>query len=342
MSVLRVEREQPLMAKVTASAVAQLLLARHQDDVWAQEIAIVPGNKRRIDFWAMTKSHSNLLTQGYEIKVSRGDFMGDNKWMDYLAACNRLYLVCPYGMVAPEEIMPEAGLIWVTKNGSKLLTKKKAQYRTDGVDPTFVYRQLLMRLSTPLDQRRFEDPCTIQRIQADQELLGKWLAAHVKNHRADKELELAKRESKLRKYEPLIEVINALGFEEDELSRVRWFAGGTGDPVTGDDFARAYQVFMDRVAPMVADGQLVQDAKQVIQAAEDLIRTQKKLHNLKALMSNPGGSWVERSARKEMDELFDRYRDVCARCSAGIASDQDLDQYKILRDRLTEIRNKGN
>jgi hypothetical protein len=80
---------------------------------------------------------------GYEIKVSRADFLGDNKWPSYLPYCEYFYFVSPQGLIQPEEVSAEVGLMWVTKNGSRLYTKKKAPYRTIEL-PAKIFIYLLM------------------------------------------------------------------------------------------------------------------------------------------------------------------------------------------------------
>lgn len=84
---------------------------------------------RRLDLWAMKKSYSNFATYGYEIKVSRADFLRDEKWQDYLPLCNQLFFVTPWKLVYPSEIPGDVGLIWCSKNLSRCQVKKKAAHR---------------------------------------------------------------------------------------------------------------------------------------------------------------------------------------------------------------------
>src|SRR5690606_37137616 len=98
---------------------------------------------RRLDGWAMAKSWAHPTVTGYEVKVSRSDFLQDTKWPDYLPMCNELYFVCPTGLIQPPEVPAEVGLLWASKTGTKLYTKKKAQYR-DVKIPEEVFRYVLM------------------------------------------------------------------------------------------------------------------------------------------------------------------------------------------------------
>ncbi len=51
--------------------------------------------------------------RGYEIKISRSDFLQDQKWTEYTEFCSSLSIVCPENMIQPEEIKKPFGLIWV-------------------------------------------------------------------------------------------------------------------------------------------------------------------------------------------------------------------------------------
>ena len=49
----------------------------------------------RIDFWTMARSYAQPSFTAYEIKVSRNDFINDNKWVDYLPYCTEFYFISP-------------------------------------------------------------------------------------------------------------------------------------------------------------------------------------------------------------------------------------------------------
>lgn len=127
----------------------ELLAARHSKDVFVSECKNGPtqsvrrGELRILDAWAMTRSWSNPASFGYEIKVSRGDFLRDSKWTSYLTLCNHFFWVCPHGLIAPEEVSPECGLLWASKNGRRLTTKKMAP-RREIPPPEDLYRYVLM------------------------------------------------------------------------------------------------------------------------------------------------------------------------------------------------------
>jgi len=130
---------------VHAGRIGRLLAEKHSRDVFVAECKDGPshGGHRRMDAWVMAKSWSKPLVTVYEIKVSRSDFIKDEKWHNYLPLCNKFVFVCPHGLIAPEEIPQDCGLMWVSKTGNRLFTKRKAVYR-DVVIPNSVFIYILM------------------------------------------------------------------------------------------------------------------------------------------------------------------------------------------------------
>lgn len=131
--------------KFTAGLITQLLRGRHKDDLFIPECkngSTWLDNHVRFDAYAMKKSYKKPLSVGYEIKVSRSDFLNDEKWHKYLEYCNEFYFVCPTGLIDKSEVPAEAGLMYVSKTGTKLFTKKKAPWRECTI-PEDMYRYIL-------------------------------------------------------------------------------------------------------------------------------------------------------------------------------------------------------
>lgn len=132
---------------MTSDDILKLLQSRHEKDVFVPECKNGPtqmvSDHSKVDAWAMAKSWAHPLVSGYEIKVSRGDFVRDEKWMAYLPMCNCLWFVCPDGLIDPSEVPEQCGLLTVAKNGGRLFTKKKAPYRDITVSES-VFRYILM------------------------------------------------------------------------------------------------------------------------------------------------------------------------------------------------------
>jgi hypothetical protein len=65
----------------------------------------------RIDVAVVDFKHR--WVRGFEIKRSRSDFLRDIKWTEYTKFLSSLTIVCPPGIISPEEIVAPFGLLWV-------------------------------------------------------------------------------------------------------------------------------------------------------------------------------------------------------------------------------------
>ncbi|MFH1999166.1 MAG: MmcB family DNA repair protein, partial [Planctomycetota bacterium] len=129
-----------------AASIYKLLEAKHCKDVIIPECKDGPTHgvrHSRLDAWTMARSWAHPLMTGYEIKISRSDFLQDRKWTNYLCLCNEFYFVCPWGLIGVHEVPDDAGLMWVSKNLSRVYTKKKAPYRNIE-PPTALMTYLIM------------------------------------------------------------------------------------------------------------------------------------------------------------------------------------------------------
>lgn len=149
------------MCEVRAVEVLALLAERHLGDVFVPECKSGPTHGAqhvRLDAWAMRRSWSKPSTFGYEIKVSRSDFLRDDKWHSYLGLCSDFYFVTAHGICTLSEIPEPAGWIEVSKTESRLFTRKKAPTRYNVAIPEDLFRYVLMcrsRISRhDLDERR--------------------------------------------------------------------------------------------------------------------------------------------------------------------------------------------
>lgn len=131
---------------MTADHILDLLAAKHHKEVFVSECKNGPSQftgHLRLDAWVMFKSWTNPRTIGYEVKVSRSDFLADNKWRAYLPYCNEFYFVGPPGIIDVSELSAEAGLLVTSKTGARLFTKRKAPYRALAI-PEDLYQYILM------------------------------------------------------------------------------------------------------------------------------------------------------------------------------------------------------
>jgi hypothetical protein len=132
---------------ITAKTILDLLMAKHEKDVCVPECKTggswTNSHMQKMDLWTMTRSWAKPKVTVYEIKVSRNDFLQDDKWHGYLPFGNEFYFVSPPSLIDKTELPPEAGLMVTSKNGTRLYTKKKAPFR-DVTIPESVWRYLLM------------------------------------------------------------------------------------------------------------------------------------------------------------------------------------------------------
>lgn len=145
---------------VTARDLMSLLAKRHADDLFVPECKDGPtqtGEHLRLDGWAMKRSWAHPCFDGYEVKVSRSDFRRDAKFTAYLPLCNRLWVVCPSGLIEAQELPVEVGLLWAPKTGGdRLVTKRKATYRNIETPESLLLYVLMCRAEVPEVRRSSE------------------------------------------------------------------------------------------------------------------------------------------------------------------------------------------
>ncbi len=113
-------------------SIRELLALRHADDLFVPKCKMGAtmmdrGDSGILDAWAMKPSWASPLMIGYEIKVSRSDFLRDDKYRRYFHACNEFYFVAPKDVIRVDELPDGAGLLTVT--AKRLLKRKRAPYR---------------------------------------------------------------------------------------------------------------------------------------------------------------------------------------------------------------------
>lgn len=157
---LPLDKRKTPAAQVRASDITRLLKEKHRADFFISQVKNGPSMGGAgyviLDGWAMKKSWANPLTIGYEIKVSRQDFLKDRKWHNYLDYCNEFYFVTLNGIIALDELPKEAGLMTVASTGKLLITKKKSVYRDVPIPEEF-YRHILMS-KMEADELKGESP----------------------------------------------------------------------------------------------------------------------------------------------------------------------------------------
>lgn len=122
---------------MSAREIEALLAKRHKEDVFVPQCKSGPthtanGSLLVLDAWALKKSWTNPRSDGYEIKVSRSDFVKDEKWESYLEFCTHFWFVCPWGLIDKAELPAGVGLVYVSKNAKVLRTVRKAARHEGG------------------------------------------------------------------------------------------------------------------------------------------------------------------------------------------------------------------
>ena len=136
--------------------IANLKKYRHTNDLFIPECktgSSLLTTHVRFDAWALNKSFKTPHATGYEVKVSRQDFLRDSKIPVYFNYCHYFYLVCPRELIRPEEVPEASGLIWAKESGKGISFSivKKAPFR-DIVIPNELFMYVLMWRTT------LEDP----------------------------------------------------------------------------------------------------------------------------------------------------------------------------------------
>jgi DNA repair protein MmcB-like len=174
----------------------------------------------RIDLWCMAKSWAQPRTIGFEIKVSRSDFLNDHKWGKYLDYCSEFYFVCPWGLIDKAELPEEAGLIYCTKNLTRTMIKKKAPARQVDI-PESIFRYILMWRATIIksDQGTNSDPAEywrqwVENRYEDEQvghLAGRKIAQGVKARVGDVQQDNIRLQREITKLEPVRDFLNTAG-----------------------------------------------------------------------------------------------------------------------------------
>lgn len=95
----------------TAQHLKQLLADRHCADAFVPECKMGSVGSRSLDGWVLLPTWSPLTTIGYEIKVSRSDWLQDQKFEEYRAVCHLFFVVAPKGVIERQELPSGVGLL---------------------------------------------------------------------------------------------------------------------------------------------------------------------------------------------------------------------------------------
>lgn len=142
------------MSEVTSNQIKAALAKKHGDrEFFMTEVkngptGVAPGELLQFDAVAIYKSWSRPQIRGYEIKVSRSDFLRDVKYSRYLPYFHEFYFVVPAGMVQRQEVEENIGLMWYNPATGAITTKKKAVWRSIEIDALMLLYVIMCRLDS--------------------------------------------------------------------------------------------------------------------------------------------------------------------------------------------------
>lgn len=193
--------------KVRADQIKHALSKRHTDDFFLTEVKNGPTHFNNelliMDAFAMKKSWANPCLTAYEIKVSRNDFQQDQKWPGYLQYCNQFSFVCPTGLIQPDELPEEVGLIYYNPEKSTLYTKRKAKHRLVDI-PKELYIYIIMnRLESdrhPFFTTKREYFEALIADREDRKRIGNYVRKQVYDHIRELDKEISDLKRQLQRY----------------------------------------------------------------------------------------------------------------------------------------------
>ncbi|WP_295761105.1 hypothetical protein [uncultured Oscillibacter sp.] len=140
--------------KVTSTDIKRALAEKHWRDFFLTEVKsgptqlAVPGGLKILDGLAIRKSWTAPCFTGYEVKISRSDFLRDAKFYTYEELCNCLYIVCPKGMIERTELPESVGLMYYDPEKKTITTRKKAIFRKIEYSPELLLYIIFSRLDS--------------------------------------------------------------------------------------------------------------------------------------------------------------------------------------------------
>ena len=140
--------------EVTSTDIKRVLAEKHWRDFFLTEVKsgptqlAVPGGLKILDGLAIRKSWTAPCFTGYEVKISRSDFLRDAKFYTYEELCNCLYIVCPKGMIERTELPESVGLMYYDPEKKAITTRKKAIFRKIEYSPELLLYIIFSRLDS--------------------------------------------------------------------------------------------------------------------------------------------------------------------------------------------------
>lgn len=211
----------------TAERLVSMLATRHSEDIFVTECKDGPthtADHLRLDAWAMNRSWKHLTFTGYEVKVSRSDFLRDNKLCLYLPLCHMLYLVTPPKLVEPEEVPPEVGLMWASVNGSRFHIRKQASRRQIDIPLNLLLYVLMARTEIKGELRTASATDYWKAWDADRRIdrdlgwrVSKGIREEIRNRVEAADLENKRLHARLEELQGIQDMLSQMGHSLDDI-----------------------------------------------------------------------------------------------------------------------------
>lgn len=113
---------------------------------WPEITVPAPDGDLRLDGVELEWSYGNMWVHGFEIKVSRSDWLRDAKYERYRKYCDTLTVVCPKGLIGRSEMPGDIGLMWYDPDKNILRYRRKPGYDAPDKDTSILKDRLLREI----------------------------------------------------------------------------------------------------------------------------------------------------------------------------------------------------
>lgn len=251
--------------KVTSTAIKIALAKKHWKDFFLTEVKSGPTQLARpcdlkiLDSLAVRKSWTNPCFTGYEVKISRSDFLRDAKFYTYEELCNCLYIVCPKGMIDRTELPESVGLMYYDPEKETITTRKKAIFRKIEYSPEMLLYIIFSRLDSDrypffsTKQEHFEEYLAGKRNNRDlaREVKTKLVQDNARLERELKNVEVFRRSYGI--YKAVQDVMHKHGiwiFKEDQTAQELDKALARKCPEDISEIRKSMEYMVDRLKRM--------------------------------------------------------------------------------------------
>jgi len=266
-------------SKITATDIARALerQARIRNEVFFAQVKNGPTIWRHedlliLDAISIKRSWTKPCITGYEIKVSRSDFTGDEKWPGYTKYCHRFYFAAPVSLISPDELPREVGLVTYNPEKRTLRTVRRAAYTPIELPSELLLYLIMNRVES--DRYPFHSDA--------RDFFKDWLANKKENMQLDYLIKgkirdtLHEQRERIEELERQIKRASVAQQELEQVKAVLKDAGMRQSWTWGRSFAQQVKIFLEEGAATGVTKQelerIFRQAGEIKQIAEEMIR----------------------------------------------------------------------